>query len=72
MAKAPATKSRTQAVNQLKAVVVRADTGLRESLTGLSNPKLIRRCAELDGNSPTDAASATRHTLRCWPARSST
>jgi transposase len=48
MAKDSAVKSRTQAINQLKAVLIRADPALRESLTGLSNPRLIRRCTELD------------------------
>lgn len=43
MAKSSAVKSRSQAINQLKAVLVSADTALRESMTGLSNPKLIRR-----------------------------
>jgi len=31
-----------------KAVLVAADPALRESLSGLSTPKLIRRCAQLD------------------------
>jgi transposase len=47
MAKTSAVKSRTQAINQLKAIVMRADSALRDSLTGLSTPRLIRRCAEL-------------------------
>lgn len=39
MAKGSAIKSRSQAINQLKAVLVSADPALRESLTGLSNPR---------------------------------
>jgi transposase len=57
LTKASATKSRSQAINQLKAVLVGADPALRESLTGLSNPKLIRRCATLNAGTPTDAES---------------
>ncbi|MBA2951870.1 hypothetical protein [Streptomyces himalayensis] len=40
MAKASAVKSRSQAFNQLKAVLVASDAALREALTGRSNPKL--------------------------------
>jgi transposase len=38
LAKASAIKSRSQAINQLKAVLIRADPALRESMTGLGNP----------------------------------
>ncbi|MFI7523777.1 IS110 family transposase [Micromonospora globbae] len=41
-----------RAINQLKAVLVGADPALRDSMTGLSNPKLIRRCANLDPGQP--------------------
>jgi transposase len=64
LTKASATKSRSQAINQLKAVLVGADPALRESLTGLSNPKLIRRCATLNAGTPTDAESAAAYTLQ--------
>lgn len=40
LAKASAIKSRSQAINQLKAILVRAEPELRESMTGLSNPAL--------------------------------
>ncbi|MFI0710497.1 hypothetical protein ACH4SK_07530 [Streptomyces inhibens] len=39
-----AVKIRTQAVNQLKAVLVTADPVLREELAGLNNPALVRTC----------------------------
>jgi transposase len=52
LAKASAIKSRTQAINQLKAVLVGAAPQLRDSLSGLSNPTLIRRCAQLDAGTP--------------------
>ena len=48
LAKASAIKARTQAINQLKAVLVGADPVLREKLSGLSSTLLVRRCAELD------------------------
>jgi len=47
LAKDSAVKARTQAVNQLKAVLVGIDPELRESLSSLSGSALITRCAEL-------------------------
>ncbi|MFJ9648699.1 hypothetical protein [Streptomyces sp. NPDC101206] len=43
MAKVSATKSRAQAINQLKAVLVATDAQLREALAGLSNPETDTR-----------------------------
>jgi transposase len=66
LAKDSAVKSRTQAINQLKAVLVSADAGLRDSLAGLSTPTLIRRCADLapaDGDLCADTAGIARVTL---------
>jgi transposase len=68
-AKASAVKSRSQAINQLKAILVRADPALRESMTGLSNPKLFRRCAELTVSAATDPATAAALTLRLLARR---
>jgi transposase len=45
LAKESAVKARTQAMNQLKAVLLGVDPVLRESLSGLRNPALIARCA---------------------------
>lgn len=69
LAKASAIKSRGQAINQVKAVLVRADPNLRESMTGLSNPALFRRCAQLDHLDPTDPSSAAAFTLRLLARR---
>ncbi|WP_329461187.1 IS110 family transposase [Streptomyces sp. NBC_01431] len=69
MAKSSAVKSRSQAINQLKAVLVSADPALRESLAGLSNPKLIRRCSELEDSAGATPAMAARHTLRLLASR---
>lgn len=64
LAKASAIKSRTQAINQLKAVLVAADSDLREALASFSNSKLIRHCANLEAITPTDAVTAAHYTLR--------
>jgi transposase len=69
LARASAVKSRTQAVNQLKAVLVGADPALRESLSGLTGAALVRACASLPPAQPTDVATATAYTLRCLAQR---
>jgi transposase len=69
LAKDSATKSRAQAINQLKAVLVGADPALRDSMTGLSNPKLIRRCADLDLGQPDTPTAAAAYTLRLLARR---
>ena len=69
LAKASAIKSRSQAINQLKAVLVRVDPALRESMTGLSNPALFRRCADLDLCTAHDPAGAAAFTLRLLARR---
>ena len=40
-----AIKARTQAINQMKALIVTAPAGLRESLHGLKTNKLVKHCA---------------------------
>lgn len=62
LAKASAVKSRTQAINQLKAVLVCADPLLRDSMTGLSTPKLIRQCTALSADAPGDITTAAAYT----------
>jgi transposase len=52
LAKDSAVKARTQAINQLKAVLVIADPALRERLSSLGNAELFRTCARL---SPPDS-----------------
>jgi transposase len=69
MAKNSAVKSRSQAINQLKSVIVTADTRLRESLAGLTNTHLIRRCARLTDARHTGPEAAARHTLRLLARR---
>jgi transposase len=69
LAKASAVKSRTQAINQLKAVLVCADPLLRDSMTGLSTPKLIRQCAALSADAPGDITTAAAYTLQLLARR---
>ena len=69
VAKDSAIKARTQAINQLKALLVSADPGLRERLAGLSTPRLITTCAALDTSGAADTAYATLYTLRLLATR---
>ncbi|MFJ7045364.1 IS110 family transposase [Streptomyces sp. NPDC101112] len=73
LAKDSAVKARTQAINQLKAVLVIADPALREQLSNLGNRELFRTCASLsppDGGGDEDAvAQATHLTLRMLAER---
>ncbi|MBV9060076.1 MAG: IS110 family transposase [Pseudonocardiales bacterium] len=69
LAKASAVKSRVQAINQLKAVLISADSIVRESLSGLSTRRLIRQCAQLPADTPSDIASAAVYTLQLLARR---
>lgn len=70
LAKSSAVKSRTQAINQLKAVLVGTNPVLREQLSGLSTPLLVRACVALQVSDPTaDTGQAARHTLRLLAQR---
>ncbi|MGW1810888.1 IS110 family transposase [Streptomyces sp. NPDC002078] len=69
LAKASAIKSRTQAINQLKSVLVATDPALRESLSGLSIARLVRACTQLDPGTISTASDAARHTLRLLARR---
>lgn len=65
-----AVKSRSQAINQLKALLVNTEPDLRESLSALSNSRLIRTCAELaDPVDASTAVAASVHALRCLARR---
>jgi transposase len=73
LAKDSAVKARTQAINQLKAVLVIADPALRERLSNLGNAELFRTCARFsprDGGGDEDAVTqATHMTLRMLAER---
>lgn len=63
LAKSSAIKSRTQAINQLKVLIICVDPQLRESLSGLSNTALIRHCAQLGTGTPSDVTTAATYIL---------
>ncbi|MFF7352482.1 transposase [Streptomyces filipinensis] len=73
LAKDSAVKARTQAINQLKAVLVIVDPALRERLSSLGNAELFRACARLashDGEEDGDAVTQATHlTLRMLAER---
>jgi transposase len=64
IAKDSANKARTQAINQLRAVLVRAEPQLRESLAGLGPVALFRACAALPTIDTTTTGAATTVVLR--------
>jgi transposase len=64
LAKESAVKARTQAKNQLKAVLLGVDPVLREALSDLSNTALITMCADLP-----DTGDAAVFTLRLLARR---
>ncbi|MFC4613085.1 IS110 family transposase, partial [Streptomyces maoxianensis] len=68
LAKDSAVKARTQATNQLKAVMVNADPALRESLAGLGTLALITRCTQLE-EADWPASAAVVYTLRTLACR---
>jgi hypothetical protein len=69
LAKMSAVKARTQAVNQLRAVLVTASPELRESLDGLTIPKLVRACIRLPRSTAGTATAAAVFTLRLLAGR---
>ncbi|MFK0224106.1 IS110 family transposase [Streptomyces vinaceus] len=64
LAKESAVKARTQAINQLKAVLLVLDPALREQLADLRNPALITACATLE-----DDLSEAAFTMRLLARR---
>lgn len=52
LVKDSAVKARTQAINQLKAVLIRADPQLREELAGLGNAELFRKACRARRRQP--------------------
>lgn len=69
LAKDSAVKARTQAINQLRAVLARAQPALREALAGLGLATLVRRCAQLPDPGMADIGSAATHILRTLARR---
>ncbi|MEU4820270.1 IS110 family transposase [Actinomadura sp. NPDC023710] len=69
LAKTSATKARSQAINQLKSILVAADPQLRDQLRGLTTNKLVKHCAQLAVAPPADGATAARYTLHLLARR---
>ena len=69
LARNSAVKAATQALNQLRAVLVTAPAGLRESLGGLSAAALLTRCVGLRPRQLTTVLAAAKHTLRLLARR---
>ena len=64
-----AVEARTQASNQMKALVVTAPDGLRETLDGLSLATLATRCARFRPGRPEDPTAAAKYALRSLARR---
>ncbi|MEV4643235.1 IS110 family transposase [Actinoplanes sp. NPDC049548] len=69
LARQSALKARTQAINQLKAVLLGAEPGLRETLNTSSTTRLIHRCSTLQPAPPSDPDTAVRFTLQLLAQR---
>ena len=65
VARSSAVKARTQATNQIKALIVTGPSELREQLRHLRTPKIVSVCARLrPGNNLGDPEQATKTALR--------
>ena len=64
-----AVKARTQAVNQMKALVVTAPAELRETLDGLTTIALITRCKSFRPGCLDDPKAAAKYALRSLACR---
>ena len=68
-AKDSAVKARTQAINQMKALVVTAPAELRETLDGLAADALVTRCKSFRTGRLDGPLAAARYTLRSLARR---
>ena len=68
-AKDSAVKARTQAANQMKALVVTAPAQLRETLDGLTTAALATRCKSFRPGRLKDPAAAAKYALRSLARR---
>ena len=64
-----AVKARTQAINQMKALVVTAPAELRETLDGLTATALAARCKSFRPGRLEDPTAAAKYTLRSLACR---
>ncbi len=63
VARRSAMKARSQAANQIHAVIATAPEQLRRSLAGLDTDRLVERCARFRRSAIDDPAGAAKHTL---------
>ena len=68
-AKNSAVMARTQAVNQMKALVLTAPAELRETLDGLATSALIKRCRSFRPGRPRNPTAAAKYALRSLACR---
>lgn len=68
-AKNSAVKARTQAVNQMKALVLTAPAELRETLDSLGTSALIKRCRNFRPGRPENPTAAAKYALRSLACR---
>jgi transposase len=68
-AKNSAVKARTQALNQIHAIVLTAPVTLREEVAGLRTPALVQRCASFRPGELSSPTAVARHTLRLLARR---
>ncbi len=64
-----AMKSRTQAINQIKAIIITAPVELREVLRGLATNRLVLRCAKLRPGQLGTPTAAAKYVLRSLARR---
>ena len=69
IAKGSAIKARTQAINQLKGILVNAEPALREALSGLTTHQLVTRCTTLGAEPRAGVAGAVARTLSILATR---
>jgi transposase len=69
LARDSAVKARTQSLNQIKSLLVTGPAELRESIRGLSTPRLLDRCAAFRPGVLDSPTVAAKHTLRSLARR---
>jgi transposase len=69
IARQSAMKARTQAMNEMRALLVTAPSELREQLRSLSGPKLVEACQRLRPGELTDPVQGTKDALRTLARR---
>jgi len=69
VARIGASRDRTRALNQMRALITTAPEPLRQQLRGLTIPRLVRTAAAFRPNGRTDVMSATRLALKSLARR---